>query len=48
MKLRTVVLAALMLSGIAPLAAQTQSSRSAAELMDAVMWNREPIGGPSR
>ena len=46
MKLRTVVLAALMLSGIAPLGAQTQSSRSAAELMDAVMWNREPIGGP--
>ena len=46
MKLRTVVLAALVLSGIAPLAAQTQSSRSAAELMDAVMWNREPIGGP--
>ena len=35
-----------MLSAIAPLAAQTQSSRSAAELMDAVMWNREPIGGP--
>ena len=34
------------LLGIAPLAAQTQSSRSAAELMDAVMWNREPIGGP--
>jgi protein SCO1/2 len=28
-------------------AAQAQSSkRSAAELMDAVMWNREPIGGP--
>ena len=46
MKLGTVVLAAAMLSGIAPLAAQTQSSRSAAELMDAVMWNREPIGGP--
>jgi cytochrome oxidase Cu insertion factor (SCO1/SenC/PrrC family) len=46
MKLRTVVLAALMLSGIAPLGAQTQSARSAAELMDAVMWNREPIGGP--
>ena len=37
---------ALTLFGIAPLAAQTQSSRSAAELMDAVMWNREPIGGP--
>lgn len=46
MKLRTVLLAALMLAGIAPLAAQIQSSRSAAELMDAVMWNREPIGGP--
>jgi cytochrome oxidase Cu insertion factor (SCO1/SenC/PrrC family) len=28
-------------------AAQAQSSkRSATELMDAVMWNREPIGGP--
>jgi protein SCO1/2 len=28
-------------------AAQAQSSKgSAAELMDAVMWNREPIGGP--
>ncbi|MEH2510606.1 cytochrome oxidase Cu insertion factor (SCO1/SenC/PrrC family) [Nitrobacteraceae bacterium AZCC 1564] len=29
----------------APSLAQT-SPRSAAELMDAVMWNREPIGGP--
>ncbi|MEA2907489.1 MAG: hypothetical protein QOI12_4876 [Alphaproteobacteria bacterium] len=28
------------------LAAQLSSERSAAELMDAVMWNREPIGGP--
>jgi cytochrome oxidase Cu insertion factor (SCO1/SenC/PrrC family) len=44
--LRYVALAALMLLGIAPLAAQTQSSRPAAELMDAVMWAREPIGGP--
>src|SRR3982751_6029518 len=44
--MRYVALAALMLLGIAPLDAQTQSSRSAAELMDAVMWNREPIGGP--
>jgi protein SCO1/2 len=26
--------------------AQPSSERSAAELMDAVMWNREPIGGP--
>jgi protein SCO1/2 len=33
----------LALGGTAP--AQT-SKRSAAELMDAVMWNREPIGGP--
>ena len=29
----------------APAVAQ-QSERSAAELMDVVMWNREPIGGP--
>lgn len=29
---------------IAPASAQS-STRSAAELMDAVMWNREPIGG---
>jgi protein SCO1/2 len=33
----------LVLGGAAP--AQT-SKRSATELMDAVMWNREPIGGP--
>jgi cytochrome oxidase Cu insertion factor (SCO1/SenC/PrrC family) len=26
--------------------AQTQSSRSAAEIMDILMWNREPVGGP--
>src|SRR4051812_2327091 len=45
MMLRAVALAALMLTGIAPLVAQTQSSRSAAELMDVVMWGREPIGG---
>jgi cytochrome oxidase Cu insertion factor (SCO1/SenC/PrrC family) len=43
------VLAALLLLGVA--AAETSSSaagadRSAAELMDVVMWNREPIGGP--
>jgi protein SCO1/2 len=37
------VACALVLGGTAP--AQT-SKRSAAELMDAVMWNREPIGGP--
>jgi protein SCO1/2 len=37
------LVAVLALSG-APVA--QQSERSAAELMDAVMWNREPIGGP--
>jgi len=38
---------AALLSGLwiaTPVSAQS-SSRSAAELMDAVMWNREPIGG---
>ena len=40
-------LSALHLFGsISPLLAQAPSERSAAELMDAVMWNREPIGGP--
>jgi cytochrome oxidase Cu insertion factor (SCO1/SenC/PrrC family) len=29
-----------------PTASQPSSERSAAELMDVVMWNREPIGGP--
>jgi protein SCO1/2 len=29
-----------------PSVAQAGSERPAAELMDAVMWNREPIGGP--
>src|SRR5436305_14207368 len=43
---RFLAIATLMLLGIAQPAAQPQSSRSAAELMDAVMWNREPIGGP--
>src|SRR4051812_26975233 len=37
------VLGVLGLSG-APVA--QESERSAAALMDAVMWNREPIGGP--
>jgi cytochrome oxidase Cu insertion factor (SCO1/SenC/PrrC family) len=44
--LRNATFAALMLVGIASPLAQTSSNRSAAELMDAVMWNREPIGGP--
>jgi cytochrome oxidase Cu insertion factor (SCO1/SenC/PrrC family) len=37
------LLAALLVAG--PVLAQ-QRERSAAELMDVVMWNREPIGGP--
>lgn len=37
------ILAAALL--IAALPAQAQSERSAGELMDAVMWNKEPIGG---
>ena len=44
--IRRIVTLAVMLTGIASPLAQTSSERSAAELMDAVMWNREPIGGP--
>src|ERR1700716_126332 len=43
------VLAALLLvtyAGAPPSARAQAPERSAAELMDAVMWNREPIGGP--
>ena len=36
----------LALGGIAPSSLAQAPERSAAELMDAVMWNREPIGGP--
>src|SRR3954469_23392300 len=36
----------LALSGGAPPSSTQERARSAAELMDAVMWNREPIGGP--
>ena len=44
---RYVALMLLGLSGFAPPAiAQSPPERSAVELMDAVMWNREPIGGP--
>jgi cytochrome oxidase Cu insertion factor (SCO1/SenC/PrrC family) len=45
---RSTTLAALMLIGFGAIAASLAqtSTRSAAELMDAVMWNREPIGGP--
>jgi cytochrome oxidase Cu insertion factor (SCO1/SenC/PrrC family) len=42
-------LAVLVLLGLASLATASlarSAERSAAELMDAVMWNREPIGGP--
>jgi cytochrome oxidase Cu insertion factor (SCO1/SenC/PrrC family) len=36
----------LALGSIATSSVAQQPERSAAELMDAVMWNREPIGGP--
>jgi cytochrome oxidase Cu insertion factor (SCO1/SenC/PrrC family) len=35
----------LVFAGIATSSVAQQPERSAAELMDAVMWNREPIGG---
>jgi cytochrome oxidase Cu insertion factor (SCO1/SenC/PrrC family) len=40
----TLALAALL--GLAPALAQEPGPRSAAELMDVLMWNREPVGGP--
>jgi cytochrome oxidase Cu insertion factor (SCO1/SenC/PrrC family) len=47
MKLRALALTLLSFGCLATSpAAQPSSERSAAELMDAVMWNREPIGGP--
>ena len=33
---------------VQPATAADKSARSAADLMDAVMWHREPIGGPFR
>jgi cytochrome oxidase Cu insertion factor (SCO1/SenC/PrrC family) len=44
--LRFLALAITTLVGVVSSLAQTQSDRSAAELMDVVMWAREPIGGP--
>jgi cytochrome oxidase Cu insertion factor (SCO1/SenC/PrrC family) len=44
---RLPVAASLLLASIAAAGAEpTGSDRSAAELMDALMWNREPVGGP--
>ena len=46
-KLRIMMaLALLSLLGASGQPLAQKSDRSAAELMDAVMWNREPIGGP--
>lgn len=39
------MIAVLLAGGLTVSASAQSSSRSAAELMDAVMWNREPIGG---
>src|SRR5688572_24991922 len=36
----------LLTSAMVSAPARAEPQRSAAELMDAVMWNREPIGGP--
>lgn len=47
---RALLAAGLLLFGVsgetAPLRAEEVGQRSAAELMDALMWGREPIGGP--
>jgi cytochrome oxidase Cu insertion factor (SCO1/SenC/PrrC family) len=44
---RLPVALSLLLASLAGAGAQpTGSDRSAAELMDALMWNREPVGGP--
>jgi cytochrome oxidase Cu insertion factor (SCO1/SenC/PrrC family) len=43
---RVIALALLGVLGAAGQPLAQRSDRSAAELMDAVMWNREPIGGP--
>jgi cytochrome oxidase Cu insertion factor (SCO1/SenC/PrrC family) len=38
--------ASILLTLLAPVRAQDESERSATELMDVLMWNREPVGGP--
>jgi cytochrome oxidase Cu insertion factor (SCO1/SenC/PrrC family) len=38
--------ASITLALLAPLRAQDEPERPAAELMDVLMWNREPVGGP--
>jgi cytochrome oxidase Cu insertion factor (SCO1/SenC/PrrC family) len=45
-RLSVIALALLGVLGAAGQPLAQRSDRSAAELMDAVMWNREPIGGP--
>ena len=45
-RLSLIALALLGVLGAADQPLAQKSDRSAAELMDAVMWNREPIGGP--
>ena len=45
-RLSVITLALLGVLGAAGQPLAQKSDRSAAELMDAVMWNREPIGGP--
>jgi cytochrome oxidase Cu insertion factor (SCO1/SenC/PrrC family) len=38
--------ASIALALLTPVRAQDQGERSATELMDVLMWNREPVGGP--
>jgi cytochrome oxidase Cu insertion factor (SCO1/SenC/PrrC family) len=45
-RLRVAAVALLSLLGASGQPLAQKSDRSAAELMDVVMWNREPIGGP--
>jgi protein SCO1/2 len=45
---KRILLGALLLLGVETSGLASSPERSAAELMDVVMWNREPIGGPSR
>ncbi len=46
MKRRVLAALTLLAHGAVATSSLAEPERSAAELMDAVMWNREPIGGP--
>jgi cytochrome oxidase Cu insertion factor (SCO1/SenC/PrrC family) len=50
MTVRAACIAGALLASVAlaPAHAQPAATRSATELMDVLMWNREPVGGPFR